>query len=675
MDVVAPARVETRLRLLSVALSAGVVLAVLVGASAVARFLLALAHPTPLFFADEYIYSTLAYELATTGQPTIRGEAAGFPALLEPILTAPFWALGDAGVALRLTQGLNALAMSLAAVPVFLLARRLGLSRGLGLAAAALALLVPDMFYVAYVLGEPIAYPLVLGAVYAGTCALSRPTRWNQLAFFALAGLATFARIQFVVLPVAFALAALVARPGFRRLKLSLTLFAVGAVPVALKGVGYYAGIKDFDVDFGGIAHWMALDAMLLGYAAGWLVVPGALVVLARPRPGVERAFAALTVFLAAGLFVEASLYATNAVDAGGRFQERYLFTLLPLFVLAFALSLRRGPRMRAAVGVLAAVMVGLSARFPLSAWTDEHGRQDSPLLMGVYRLQEALGYANGSLVVAAIVALLAAAAVLVAWRPRFALPALGAMGVLLALVAAGAWDLDARYSQRARETYFPADARWIDNAGLGEATFVNTPGSRRELPLEQMFWNRSVTELVRLRGADGPDTFGAPRVRVTDRGTLLVDNRPLRGPLVLNEYAVTAELTGAESVRSTRLFELWRPAGTPRLRLLAGGRFYDGWLANSGFVKTWGPAGTLRLRLSLPEQAPDARLVFRAAGERRVVEVPAGGSRVVEFAVHAGPWALRWKGPLNYLPDGRPISVRADELALRCSAADPDCR
>jgi hypothetical protein len=238
-------------------------------------------------------------------------------------------------------------------------------------------------------------------------------------------------------------------------------------------------------------------------------------------------------------------------------------------------------------------------------------------------------------------------------------------MGALLALVALGAWTLDSRYSQRARETYFPADARWIDRAGLGEVTLVNTPGSRRELPLEQMFWNRSVTQLVRLRGADGPDKFSAPRVQIANDGRLLVEGRPLRNALLLNEYAVTAELTGARSVRSTELFELWRPVGTPRLRLLAGGRFFDGWLANSGFVRTWGDGGTLRLRLELPEQAPDARLVFTAGSMRRVVTVTAGATETVELDVPAGPWTLRWKGPLNYLPDGRPVSVRADELAF----------
>ena len=185
------------------------VLAAFVGVSAVVRFLLALAHPTPIFFADEYIYSTLAHELATTGHPTIRGEAANFPALLEPLLTAPFWLFGDAGVALRLTQALNAIVMSLGAIPVYLLAQKLGLTRAFALMAAAVALLVPDFFYVAYILGEPIAYPLVLAAVYAGVCALAKPTAGMQAAFLALAGLAAFARIQFVVLPLVYLVAAI----------------------------------------------------------------------------------------------------------------------------------------------------------------------------------------------------------------------------------------------------------------------------------------------------------------------------------------------------------------------------------------------------------------------------------------------------------------------------------
>ena len=233
---VTPIRVVLRVRAFS--LSVPMALVVLVGTSTVVRFVLALAHPTPLFFADEYIYSTLAHELATTGRPTIRGEAASFPALLQPILTAPFWLFDNAGVSLRLTQGLNALAMSLAAVPAYMLARKVNLGNGLALAVAALTLLVPDLFYVAYILAEPIAYPLVIGAVYAAVCALTRPTRSNQLAFLLLAGLASFARVQFVVLPLAFLGAALLARTDLRRLRLTWGVFALGAVAIVVKGLG-----------------------------------------------------------------------------------------------------------------------------------------------------------------------------------------------------------------------------------------------------------------------------------------------------------------------------------------------------------------------------------------------------------------------------------------------------
>jgi hypothetical protein len=660
---VTPVRVALRVRALS--LSVPVALALLVGTSTLVRFVLSLAHPTPLFFADEYIYSTLAHELATTGRPTIRGEAASFPALLQPILTAPFWLFDNAGVALRLTQGLNALAMSLAAVPAYLLARKVSLGSGLALAVAVLTVLVPDLFYVAYILAEPIAYPLVIGAVYAAVCALSRPTRSNQLAFVLLAGLASFARIQFVVLPLAFLGAALLARTGFRRLRLTLGLFVLAAVPVAVKGLGYYSGVGEFSLDPSQIVRWFGVDAMLLAYAAGWLVIPGALVALATPRGTAERAFAGFTVVLAFALFVEAALYATNQDDAGGRFQERYLFTLVPLIVIAFGLSLRREGRTRLVIAALGALLVAVSARFPLSGWTDRHGRQDSPFLMGVYKLEEAIGYANGSLLVAVVVAALAAGAVAIAFRPSLAVGGLAAVALCLALVAGSAWSLDKRSAQNARATYFPADARWVDHANLGDVTIVNTPGSRRELTLEQMFWNRSIKRLARLERAGLPDVFAAPELRVGDDGSLFLEGKRFTGALLINEYAVMVDLHGARSVAASSLFELWKPAGAPRLRLFAGGRYYDRWLANTGYVRVWDEPGMLRLRLTLPRVAEQpSRLVFTAGGSRRVVVVRPGGTKRVAFRVPPGVWTLRWEGTLFYLRD-RPVSVRADELSL----------
>ena len=73
-----------------VAIPARYVVALVVAISFGFRFLAGLAHATPLYFSDEYIYSTLARSLATAGKPLIRNGPAHFPALLEPILAAPF---------------------------------------------------------------------------------------------------------------------------------------------------------------------------------------------------------------------------------------------------------------------------------------------------------------------------------------------------------------------------------------------------------------------------------------------------------------------------------------------------------------------------------------------------------------------------------------------------------
>jgi hypothetical protein len=106
------------------AVPGAVVLTLVVGASFVIRFAAALAHATPLYFPDEYIYGTIARSLGEHGRPLIRGGSAHFPAMLEPLAAAPFWLFHDPLLAYRLTQAENALAMSLAAVPVYLLTKR-----------------------------------------------------------------------------------------------------------------------------------------------------------------------------------------------------------------------------------------------------------------------------------------------------------------------------------------------------------------------------------------------------------------------------------------------------------------------------------------------------------------------------------------------------------------------
>jgi hypothetical protein len=656
------------------AISAGWLLAGLVGLSFAVRWLLAAAHTTPVYFPDEYIYSAIARSLAEGDGIAIRGHAAGFPALLQPILNAPFWLFDEPAVAYRMTQGLNAFAMSLAAVPVYLIARRLQLSERLSLACALLAVVTPNLFYASYVLGEPIAYPLVLGAVYFGIRAISLPTRGAQIGLVACSGFAAFARVQFVVLPVVFLLAAAIADIRVvKRLKLTLVLFALpllGALALGpMRVLGYYSRIANLDVHPLEMAGWGATDLMLLAYSSGWVLVPGAVVGLAyalwKPRSRDEKAFGALAVVLVGALLLEATLYAANAAEAagGGRFQERYLMTILPLIAPAFCIWVTRRAPARWYVAISALALLLVSARIPLSAYTSETGRQDSPFLLALYWLERKIGYDDGSLALAAAVALLSLLAAGLAFRPRRAAPlALGAAILLAGTASAGAFAFDADNVPKVRGSYLPTDARWVDHADVGPVTYLQTPGGPRELAFSQMFWNRSIGDVVRLPHGNKIDAFHQPLVRIADDGSLVEGGAPIRTAILIPRYSVFAELRNATRVADTPTFDLWRADGTPQLAVLVAGRFFDGWLANDGWLEVRSPTGgELQLPVTLPKNAPKLRLRFTGS-ERRTVVLQPGEHRTLAFGVPAGTvWRVDFDSNSGaYLPDFRHVSVRS---------------
>lgn len=661
----------------AVAVPARIVVAGIVAASFVFRFLTALTHSVPVYFPDEYIYATLARSIAESGRPLIRGGPAHFPALLEPLLAAPFWLPGDPVLAYRLTQAENALFMSLAAVPMFLLARRLGLGKWLCLAAGALAVTSPGLFFTSFVLSDPVAYPLVLSAVCAGVYALAEPTRRSQVTFAAFAGLAAFARIQYVVMPVALLVAALfVERGSVRKLavrfRLTATLLVLPALALVAAGparvLGYYHGVVDQKVQPEALAHWFGVDLMLLAYSAGWVLAPGALLGLwlgLRSSSRAERGFAALTVAFSACVLFGAAVYASNG---SGRYQERYLIALVPLAVPAFALWIRHGLPFRKALALIAACMLALSASVPLEGYTLGLAKQDSPFLFAVFRVETVFGADVASALIAAAAALLCVVAVAISWRPGLAaVLILGVAGLSGLAVSAAAYSVDVRNAREIRASYLPADRQWIDHSGLGDVALLLTPGSSPNRALEQAFWNRSAKSFLLLPGAAPADVFGVKHVRVERTGRLLVGGKHVRTPLAVDNYSVTAQLAGATPVARGGAFELWTPAASPRLSLLAIGRYHDGWLASKGQLAVWPDRsgrtrGTLRLRVSLPQGAPALVLQFRGPGVERKVRLTSGQSRSVTFRIdRRGPWSAAFTSDL-YTPlyDGRRVSVRA---------------
>ena len=654
-------------------------LGAVVAASFVARTLSGWLRASPVYFPDEYIYSELGRSIAEHGRPLVRGASAHFPALLQPLLTAPAWLFDDVETSYRLVQLMGALVMSLAAVPVFLLARRVGLGAWLALAAAALTVAVPDLLYASWILADPFAYPLALAALAAGVAALGRPSRRPQVAFVMLAGLATLARVQFVVLPLCFLVAAVAVGIRERRVRaalaeqrLVLALFALALVPVAIAGpsglLGYYHGVLDLHLNVLSTAKWAAADAMLVLYSCGWVLAPGAVIGLvlavARPRSRHELALGCLALVFSAAVLFQAGLYAANGAD---RIQERYFFYVLPLAFIAFGLFATRGWPHRVPHALLALGLVALSARIPLAGFSASDGKSNSPLLFAAGELENLIGDTGlAALVIAVGAALLSLTAAGLGFRPRLATPiacslALGAC----ALSSAGAVAYDHALANRVKENVVPGNASLVDTAQVGRTVLVQSPLGDRGYATEELFWNRSVDRLGLLPGTLPPDAFATEKIEIAPDGSLLVDGRALAQPLLVDSYGATMRFRGAREVGRTRLYRLLRPVGRPRLALYVPGRYFDGWLALDGSIRLWAPklAGRLSFTLSLPPDAHPAAVTFRSPTGKTVVGVRPGDNVRVSLPVCArSRWRADFEAPFTGSIGIRFVSVRSTE-------------
>jgi len=675
-------------------------LGALVAASFAVRLVAGWLRATPNYFPDEYLYAELGRSLLDSGRPLVRGVDLGFPALLQPLVTAPLWLVGDVEVSYRLIQALGALAMSLAAVPVFLLARRLAVGRALALGAAAFSLAVPDLLFASWVTAEPLAYPLLLAALLTAVVALAEPTRRNTALFVLFAGLATFTRVQFVVLPLCFAAAVLIVgvrerrvRSAVREQRLALAAFGVLALAAAAVGLDRVLGLYESALDGRAapldLLGRVGLNSLVLAYSSGWILVPGALMAfalaLARPRSRSELAFAAFSLPLVAALLLQAGL-----VGAVEHSQERYVFYALPLAAIAFCLYASRGWPGRMYHALLAALLLTTSAVVPLAGFTAAEGKAHSPFLLAAFRVEEWTGGpGTGSLVLAASAAALLGTAVLLSRAPQHgAAVALGLAVVAAGLGSAAAVAFDNGNSAAVRAAFLPRDPSWVDRLGVDDVVLVRGRHGVKTEALEQLFWNRSVDRVALLPGAEELDHVHSPSLRVAGDGTLLLDGRPLKNPLLIDGFGGTLRLADADLLGSSPSFSLWQPHGNARLSLYLAGRYADGWLAGAGRMYLWPsrPGGVVAARLELPLVAPPEQVTlhFRAkAAPPLTVQLRANERRTVSLPVCSrGPWYLTFLSENRGFVGGRVVSVQSGEPRLvggscaaiptRASAAEP---
>ena len=203
-----------------VARSPVVYLAAVVGLSMLVRVAIGLATPSPWILPDELLYTELARAIADGGLPAVRGDATLGWGVVYPLLIAPAWALfSDPVAAYHASLVVNAVVMSLAAVPAYLLAR-LFVPATPSLLVAAGSVLLPSMALTATVMTENAAYPLSLLAVWLMARTVRRPTLGGQALVIGAVALGAAARVSGAVLLPAFVAAAgiyaLTSPPGER---------------------------------------------------------------------------------------------------------------------------------------------------------------------------------------------------------------------------------------------------------------------------------------------------------------------------------------------------------------------------------------------------------------------------------------------------------------------------
>ena len=601
-------------------------LTAIVGLSTLFRFLLSLGVHAPWIFQDEIVFADLARNLGQHGHFAIRQSPGlnGF-GVLYPTLLAPAWAIfkspSHAYLAAKL---INALLMSLAAIPTFLIARRL-MRPGLALVAAFFAVAIPSMAYTNTLLSENAFYPAVMAAAAALVLLLERPTLLRQIAFFAFTLLAFLARAQGVILLGAFVIALAIvclsnAWTGRRfngraflqdvlRFRVSLAILALGVVAVVgyevARGrpvrtiLGTNAGVTSMHHPLGPMLRWILehfgeLDLYLgvIPFIA-MIVIVGVGLARRESTPAL-RSFAASSVGLVVVFVATAGIYATDF--QGRRIEERYMFEIAPLFFVALMAWIERGlPRPPARTGVGVALGAGLAALVPYDQLITTDVVHDAFALVPLFAQETAGRLTPASIGPAVGAAAIAGAIVAAIVRPRVAwiLPAL----VLVYYGYIEVRPVQLWINQASRNAIgggITVRRDWIDRRvgpDTNTALLVNGGFLSGALPYwENEFFNRSVRTVYTLAGPYD----GLPRTELAPKPSgYLADptGQRLAHGYVLSNLQVVPYGTPIAADRGTGM-TLYKTEGPLRIKGTLLGLYQDRWSGGAALWTQYGCRG-----------------------------------------------------------------------------------
>ena len=510
-------------------------LAAIVGLSALLRAVLVRGIPAPFIIVDEILWSEVARGLADAGEPLVRDTPDPGLGIVYPLVIAPAYLAVDGLVdAYAAVKVINSIVMSLAAIPAYFLARRV-VGQWLALLAAVLALAVPSVAYTGTVMTENVFYPLFLVVAFVLVLVLERPTGLRVALLVGLVAVAFATRVQAAAFVPAILFAPLVLaalegvglRDTVRRYRVLFgTFVSLGALALVLRLVtgktpqdllGAYEPVGEADYEVAEVLRYLAYHvAELVLYL---LVVPVAatIVLVARARSLDRR----LQAFLAATLALTVCILPVVAAFASvfsHRIEERNMFYVAPLYLVALLAWVERGAPRPRAIAVVAGSACALAVlAIPFDRFLTTSAISDTLMLLPLWSLQDRIG--EEWIATAALVSgfLLALAFLFVPRRFAVVLPLL-VLG-LWAVAFEQIWWGQHGFEQFSRGVLFQGirapHRDWIDRAlpDGARAGFLWTGRTDRLTVNQNEFFSRGVGPVYYV---DQPTPGNLPETRVT---------------------------------------------------------------------------------------------------------------------------------------------------------------
>ena len=561
---------------------------------------------SPWIMIDELTYSDLARSFAGQASFVLRGDRSAVYSVLYPVVISPAWLAHSMSSTYAIAKAINTILVTVAAIPLYVWARRL-VSASFALLALLLFLLLPALLYAGTLMTENAALPAFLLTFYALALALERPTLGRQALVLALIALAALIRLQaFVLVPVvvtavlanAFLDGRAAARPRAGREKLvrfwpTLALLAVAACAYVVVTAarhhtfhglfGAYGAVASANYSLVDAGRWIVRHYAELGLAVAVLPAAALIVLLVsavrEPRATTveERAFLAVSAGSLVWFPIQSGVFASHFSH---RVEERTMLYVEPLLLLALVIWLARAaPRSRLTDGIAVAVPVVALLALPFGTLLAQAAISDTFGLVPLLALRQSAGMGAVHALVWGGAGLLAVIFVLAPRRLAQVLVPIGVATVLLGttIVAAGRIadeSLAARSAPHVGDT-----VEWVDHA-IGrnrDAAFLYTAAVDPQAVWQTEFWNRSVRRVLRWDAIE-PGGLPGTDVSIDERTGTFVPHAELpRLAVVPHNLSLVGQRLGQRGP-----WDVYRAAAPLRLESSVEGTAQDGWMGRT---------------------------------------------------------------------------------------------